>query len=396
MNFKHFCILAATMCAAYGCDGKKSLTVTVGNSLDFDRENETVEIPLSSIGGKLTGANLYVTESNGNEIPSQITSDSMLIFRASVPAGGEAVYRIYADDKTHSYDTVACGRVHPEREDDLAWENDLAGFRAYGPSIQRKGERLFGYDIFFKHPNLTPVLDTLYGAQCSHENWRKVDSLRRIDPQAAKDFENSFTYHRDHGLGMDCYAVGPTLGAGASAIVVDGKMAMPWCYDSVAVTDNGPIRFRAEMYFAPRAAGSDSAVTETRTIILDAGTMLNRCIVTYGGISADSITVATGFPRRDDYSALLDSNGMLAYGAPTQGDDNGRALLGIVAPAFDSVAEAEGHVLGYRTIPAGAPFEYRWGFAWDRGPVGDFDSWTKALDYSRRAAAAPLTVAVSE
>lgn len=45
------------------------------------------------------------------------------------------------------FDVIACGKYYPERLDDVAWENDLGGFRAYGPALQARGERGFGYDL---------------------------------------------------------------------------------------------------------------------------------------------------------------------------------------------------------------------------------------------------------
>lgn len=95
------------------------------------------------------------------------------------------------------------GRVYPERNDDLAWENGLVAFRAYGPATQRNGERAFGYDLFLKYPDKGPVLERLYAAQTSARNWAVVDSLRKTDPDRAREFERSFTYHVDHGYGMD-------------------------------------------------------------------------------------------------------------------------------------------------------------------------------------------------
>ncbi len=118
------------------------------------------------------------------------------------------------------------GRVYPERNDDLAWENDLVAFRAYGPTTQRNGERVFGYDLFLKYPDKGPVLERLYAAQTSARNWAVVDSLRKTDPDPdrAREFERSFTYHVDHGYGMDCFAVGPTLGCGTAK----QSMLEPW------------------------------------------------------------------------------------------------------------------------------------------------------------------------
>ncbi len=394
MNLKY--LMLGVLCAATACTSTPRVSVAVSNPLESVRQMEVVEIPLSELRAALDAPFYYVTDASGKEQLSQITSDSMFIFLATVPAGKTEVYRINPSDTMHVYAPVAVGRVHPERDDDLAWENDLCGFRAYGPAIQRKGERLYGYDIFFKHENRTPVLDTLYASQCSGENWRKVDSIRLTESDAAAQaFYDTFTYHLDHGLGYDCYAVGPTLGAGTAALYVNDSIAMPWCYSTVNVTDNGPIRFAADLEFAPVLLPDGSEVTERRRIILDAGSRLNRCIVTYDGLKADSMTVVTGFPRRDDFGAILDADGRLAYGDPTQGPDNGRALLGVARPeGFDSVAEKHGHVLGFTTLPAGEPYEYYWGFSWDRGPVADLEQWNSWLEDFNTRRRQPLEVTV--
>ena len=108
----------------------------------------------------------------------------------------------------------ACGRQYPERLDDMAWENDLVGFRAYGPALQARGERGFGYDLFTKRGTAAPVLEDMYAKELDADSWKQVNELRKTDPKAADELVRTFSYHIDHGYGMDCYAVGPTLGAG--------------------------------------------------------------------------------------------------------------------------------------------------------------------------------------
>lgn len=395
MNLKY--LMLGVLLAATSCVHTPRAYVTISNPLETARQWEVVEIPLAELRATLDAPYYYVTNESAKETLSQITSDSLFIFVADVPAGESITYRINPSDTKRVYDPITVGRVHPERDDDLAWENNVCGFRAYGPAIQRKGERLYGYDIFFKHENLDPVLDTLYASQCSGENWAKVDSIRRTESDAAAQaFYDTFTYHLDHGLGYDCYAVGPTLGAGTAALYVNDSIVMPWCYSRVNVTDNGPIRFAAELEFAPVTLPDGSEVTERRHIVLDAGSHLNRCTVTYDGVRADSMTIVTGFPRRDDFGAVLDADGRLAYGDPTQGSDNGRALLGVARPeGFDRVAEEHNHVLGYTTLPAGQPYEYYWGFAWDRGPVASLDEWNKYLEGFNARRRAPLKVTLT-
>ena len=69
----------------------------------------------------------------------------------------------------------------------------------------------------------------------------------RQTPKAADELVRTFSYHIDHGYGMDCYAVGPTLGAGVSALMVNDTIIYPWCYKTQEVLDNGPLRFTIEV-----------------------------------------------------------------------------------------------------------------------------------------------------
>lgn len=279
----------------------------------------------------------------------------------------------------HSSDTCVYGRVFPERNDDFAWENDLVAFRAYGPKTQKNGEKSFGYDIFTKYPGKGLVLEELYGNQCSSDNWAKVDSLKKIDRKLAKDFENSFTYHIDHGKGMDCYAVGPTLGCGVPAIIAGDSICYPWCYSSVEIICNGPDRFSFKLTFNPVEIGGDTIV-ETRTITLIKGSHLNYSEVSYNGISGP-VTVVTGFPRRgnpETISSLKD--GIVALADPTQGDDNGKILVGlrILNPA-DSVFEKDNHTLVSTTIHPGDKLRYLWGYAWNKTDIRALTEWVEYI-----------------
>lgn len=272
------------------------------------------------------------------------------------------------------------GRVYPERNDDLSWENDLVAFRVYGPQTQKNGERSFGYDLFLKYPEKGPVLELLYGNQCSPSNWAKVDSLRKIDRQLAKDFENSFTYHLDHGFGMDCYAVGSTLGCGVAAIALGDSIVYPWCYESVEILENGPDRFKAQLTFAPKKIGDDEAVVERRVITLDKGSHLNHCEVSYSGLTKQQ-TIVVGFPMRMDGTQYCDvPKGLLAITDPTQGSDNGKIYLGVVCEnPCEKAVIIDNHWLLTSTIAPGETFTYNWGFAWDRTDIPTYSQWIQYL-----------------
>lgn len=273
--------------------------------------------------------------------------------------------------------------------------NEQAGFRIYGPATQAKGEKAYGYDIFFKHPTPQLILPRLYAVETDPRTWQKADSLRKIDRKLSEEFINSISYHIDHGLGMDCYAVGPTLGDGCTALSTSEGLIYSWCYDKAEILDNGPLRFTVRLDFAPKAVGQDSCVVEHRLISLDSNSQLNRCIVWYDGMS-ETAQVVTGFPRRDNSPAIKDpDHGIIGYSDPTQGPDNGRAQLGAIIDDPDwGIVEYDDHILYSVLLDPGKPFGYYWGFSWDRAGIPDMDAWHQYLLRFRNQTTHPLKVKI--
>lgn len=381
----------AVLAAAVPASAAKSMPVRITNNSLADR-TQTIEIPVKAISDRLGSAVCYVLAPDGSEIPSQTTFDSLLVFKANVPAAAQACYKIVADKEPHTYPVVCTGRAYPERADDVAWENNLVGFRVYGPATQQRGEKAYGYDLFFKYPSEAPVVESLYAAHCSAANWARVDSLRKIDRRKAKEFENSISYHVDNGKGMDCYAVGATLGAGMAVPVVGDSLCFSWCYKKAKVLDSGPVRFTVRLTFAPRTIGNVKAV-ETRLISLDRDSHFNKCKVLYSALPAGA-SVACGFPLRDSSPAvMLADNGIIAYADPTQGPDNGKALLGVIFPdGFGRTAKASGHALGFTEVEPATPFTYYWGFAWNRTDITSLDKWVSHMLSARNEIKNPLTI----
>ncbi len=388
---KHWFIYSSLILLSTACASRNAVEVTVTNSSEIDRDGEVVQVPVNILGQRLGAEYFYVTDETGKELPSQITYDGFLIFPATVSAGDVAKYSIMPSDTLRSYHVITTGRVYPERADDLSWENDKAGFRAYGPATQKKGERGFGYDIFLKHDVGRPIIDEIIATHLDPANKAKVDSLKKIDPEKATEFSHSISYHWDNGLGMDCYAVGPTLGAGTAALVENDSIFYPWCWDNVEILDNGPLRFTADLTFTPATVGTDTAVIEHRLISIDAGTFLNNCKVSYEGLTKPYSIVA-GIPLRDEMAPMMDAEeGWIAYSDPLQREGNGRAQLGVLFPqGVDSVKVAHGHVLGYASFEPTDTLEYLFGFSWDKENIPDMEEWSKYL--SGVATSAPLTV----
>lgn len=382
MKIKLILAIATPLCLA-ACGSKDTVTVTVSNPTTEQLGTRSVEIPASEVLGKLKTPGFYVTDSEGNVIPSQLTYDNQILFTADVAAGEKKRYTIHPSDSIGAYTATVFGDFYPKRRDDIAYENELVGFRLYGPGTQKAGEKSFGYDLFLKHPTSELIVPSLYATQTSDENWARVDSLRKIDPAEADKYEKSFTYHLDHGKGMDCYAVGSTLGAGVAAILANDSIAYPWCYETAEILDNGPLRFTLALNFAPKAIGTAPAVTEHRLITLDSQSHLNSCKVWYEGLDGDK-TIVTGFPLRDDSEVIKDpEKGIIAYADPTQGPDNGKALVGVVLQSKpDSILVKENHALMSRTLSPTDTLNYSWGFAWDRTDIPSLNDWKQYLDKS--------------
>ena len=390
---------------------KETLTVTVSNPLPIERQGEMVEIPMDKVVKELglaDTAQVVVWDKDGVEVPYQITYDDKLIFPASVAAESSNTYTLQIGDP-ENVSVKACGRVYPERLDDIAWENDLIGCRAYGPTLQKRGERGFGYDLFTKRSTTEPVLEEMYAMQNSSENWTKVNELRKTDPKAANELVQTFTYHVDHGYGMDCYAVGPTLGAGVAALMVDDAIVYPWCYKDYEILDNGPLRFTLKLEFHPLKVKEDTTVVETRIITLDTGSHLNRTVVSYSSLQ-ESLPVVTGIVLHDTIGAVVTDakNGYMTYVDPTTGPGQGKIFMGAAFP--EDIIDAKvvlfpeeekrsrnnayGHALAVSEYEPNGEYVYYWGFAWDQADIQTPEAWNEYMKDFAQKVRTPLKVRV--
>lgn len=370
----------AAMVAGVSCTAAP-LSIEVANPADFDRTAEIVEVDASLLPAD---KDLRILGPDGTEVPYQRTADGKLIFPADVAAGATAVYTV-AEGTPAPVDTVATGAFYAERLDDLAWENDRAAYRAYGPALQADGQRAYGYDVWTKSV-AHPVVAKRYDGHLHH----------------------NISYHEDHGQGMDAYAVGPTLGGGTSAVLLPGdSLSMPWAFESYRIVDNGPLRFTVELTYAPRAIGADSAVRERRVITLDSGSYLNRTAVTYDGLSAGARAAAGVVVHRQNPDAYaIDSVARTAtYADLTERADagNGTIYLALVAPQAARMfylpmatpaGDALGHMVAEQPYDPAAPMVYYWGSGWSKAGIADRAAWDSITADAARRIAQPLTVTV--
>lgn len=401
-----------TVLFCFACNESKTLTVTVTNPLAMERSNEMVEVSMETVTNRLglaDTAQIVVLNADGQQVPYQITYDGKVIFPATVAANGITIYTIQTGTP-EAFDVKACGKCYPERMDDMAWENDLVAFRAYGPALQAKGERGFGYDLFTKRDTSEPILEAMYAKETDRETRAKLRELKKTDPEKADALLKEMSYHIDHGHGMDCYAVGPTLGAGVAALMVDDNIIYPWCYKNQEILDNGPLRFTVKLEFNPLTVKGDSTVVETRLITLDAGSHLNRTAVSYSNLK-ETLPIVTGIVLHEPDGAVVAdaANGYITYVDPTTGPDNGKIFMGAAVPTVVKDAKtvlfsekekkernnADGHVLAVSDYEPGSEYVYYWGFAWDRADIKTADAWNLYMADFAQKVRNPLTVKVN-
>lgn len=396
----------------FACNDSRTVTVTVTNPLAMERSNEMVEVSMETVTDRLglaDTAQIVVLNADGQQVPYQITYDGKVIFPVAIAAGGTATYTIQTGTP-EAFDVKACGRCYPERMDDMAWENDLVAFRAYGPALQTKGERGFGYDLFTKYNTTEPMLEAMYAKELDKETLAKIAELKKTDPKAAAELSRERSYHIDHGYGMDCYAVGPTLGAGVAALMVNDTIIYPWCYKNQEILDNGPLRFTVKLEFTPLTVKGDSTVVETRLITLDAGSHLNKTAVSYSNLKETLPIVAGIVLHEPDGAVVADAaNGYITYVDPTTGPDNGKIFMGAAVPAVVKDAKtvlfsekekkernnADGHVLAVSDYEPGSEYVYYWGFAWDKADIKTADAWNRYMADFAQKVRNPLTVKVN-
>lgn len=400
---------AAVIALMASCTQEKGVTVSVSNPLKIDRVEEIVEVSADDILGKLKldeTEEFVITGENNAEVPYQLTADNKIIFPVTVKSEATTSYNIIKGQPSH-INTLVYGRQYPERLDDIAWENDKAAYRAYGPALQQTGEKAYGYDVFTKSVSELVVEDR-YAMDLDPDTRAMIKQLREEGKKAEADsLANAISYHIDHGNGMDCYAVGPTLGGGTAALMSDSAIVYPYCYRNFEILDNGPLRFTVKLEYNPLTIDGDTTVVETRLIQLDKGSHLNRTTVSYTSLKKDypigvGLVLHEAFPDR--YS-MNQEGGYIAYSDPTTEpkSDNGIIYMGAVFPnalelakvqLFDKpVSGAIGHVLGINTYQPGDEFEYYWGSAWSKCGFDD-ERWNSYLEEYAMKVRNPLIVAV--
>lgn len=380
--------------------------VSVTNETN-DNRNNVIELDAKTVFNKLGicgGYQFVVRDADRTEVPYQITHDGKILLYVNVRPNTTVELNIMKGVPS-IYKFAAYGRVWPNREDDLAWENDRNGWRAYGPAIEKKGQHIYGFDAFNKNVPY-PMLETFYNSELT--SYGLQDRLRKAGRgNECSELHRTLTYHRDRGFGMDAYTVGATLGAGTPALMEGNQLVYPGCYKNVEILDNGPLRFTVKMTFAAKKMGVNDIVEETRVITLDKGTHLNKCEVSYAGLTeAHKVAAGIVVHKSDDKAyAMNKKEGYVAYADAMDHPEvmNGQVYIGCVFPTLKTVkylpleketAGGVGHVVGIGEYIPGQAYTYYFGSAWSKYDMPDFNLWQATLKKYAKDMKNPLKVSI--
>lgn len=350
---------------AVAAAGATVTTVTVENPLATERPVETIEIPWAA-------PNATVLEA-GIPIPSQLF-EGKLLFQSGFGPGQSKTFTV-TNAPAPAFPVRAYGRYVPERLDDYAWENDRIAFRIYGPALMEpkpRGEGLVssGIDVWIKRTrNL--ILDKWY---------------------------HSKTYHKDSGEGLDCFHVGTGRGCGGIGVLAGGALHVSRNWASQRTIATGPVRTVAEITYAPWDCGNGVTVAETRRIILDAGSNLNRfeSLFKIKGTTVVTMAVCLDVAKSHKHSGELAGGadkGFLANWEAEQAP-NGSTATAVLIPTANTGAGKD-DVHAFLTAPARSAETFVWyaGAGWSRsGDFSDAAAWTAYVGQFSARLKAPLKI----
>ena len=267
-----------------------------------------------------------------------------------------------------TFKTQTYGRLIPERMDDFAWENDKIAFRMYGPALQKTGEISSGIDVWVKR---TPEMII--------DKWYKLND-----------------YHKDHGEGLDCYKVGPTLGAGGIAPYSNGNLYYSNNWATYKVITSGNLRTVFELTYSPWQFNGHE-ISEVKRITLDAGSQLNQIEVTYYADGLDTIPVAIGIVKRNEKGMMVlnEKAGCMAYWEPASKKD-GTTGVAILLPENTGMSIVENHLLAFAKAQNEKPLTYYQGACWDKaGEIKNENEWNKYLQDFTMNLMNPLKISIN-
>ena len=251
-------------------------------------------------------------------------------------------------------------RAVPERADDFVFENNLIAGRFYGEALEGNPTSP-GIDIWVKLPGAL-VADVWY----------------------AEDQKAPGYYHHDHG-GKDCYKVAVSLGGGASAPFIDGKICYPATnYRSweMLLQEPGKVSFALEYPQWEAAEGVKVSLRKEVTLCEDS--YFADVVDYYSFEGTDSLTVAAGIKLHSGQNTVDCANETKdSYAIWEKASDqsvepeDGMIGVAVILPGADEIVVSEelDHALLVKTIAPGEALRYRFGSCWSKGNIKTSGDW---------------------
>ncbi|WP_299670405.1 DUF4861 family protein [uncultured Polaribacter sp.] len=294
------------------CDKKAKIlsTIEIKNTLNIDREFETVAIDISNFDIE----NYRISEENSEDkmVYQLVDNDSdgkkdVLLFQPKIAANATKKYSLSISDEKQDSATIHCySRFVPERTDDYAWENNRVAFRTYGPTAQKmvedgvKGGTLSsGMDAWLKRVDY-PIINKWYKEEISGES----------------------SYHKDTGEGLDNFHVGISRGVGGIAVKVDTSYYYSKNFTAYKTITNGPIRTSFILDYQSWDANGKQ-IEESKQISLDYGQNLSRFEINIKGTAA----IAAGLTLHKKDGNTTQNNGWISYWEPFDDSELGQGLV---------------------------------------------------------------------
>ena len=271
---------------------------------------------------------------------------------------------VLAGCKQQPAEPQVMARTVPERSDDFVFENNLVAGRFYGQALEGNPTSP-GIDIWVKKPGRL-VADAWYA-------------------EAVKDPEY---YHHDHD-GKDCYKVAVSLGGGASAPLIEGKLAMPATnYRSWEILEQKPGKVVFVLHYPEWEAAEGVSVSLDKKVTVTADSYFCRVDDTYKFSGAESLCIAAGMLRHGAQETIAeemqgDDRYAIWEHASDQSVEPEEGMLGVavVMPGAQQVFTDKelDHSLCTRIVRSGEPLTYYFGSCWSRGDIPTAEAWFETV-----------------
>jgi hypothetical protein len=368
-NKARLAFVAVALLAANSLRGQQ---IIVTSERNHPRLLEVLELPLSEVRKHVDNIDKKIAENavTHERLTTQILvnaedpSRDLLLIAIQLPANAKLTIDFVDKEAAKPQDPQVFGREAPERKDDFAWENKYVAYRVYGPALEATGEITSGIDVWSKRvPNFV------------------INSFYKHDAEGARTHNPALSYHKDDGVGLDSYLVGPTRGCGGTAVISGDK---PWVsknYTHLKQISDGPVRFEFELTYAPWNANG-TQVTETKRITLDAGSHLNKIDSTFTFTGASTIDAAAGLAIHPgaDFAALADGHILSVWDTP-QDPTAGRIATGIIEAPDQQATVRQLDDQGFLVfqVNSGQPFTYYAGSGWSKADMPTQSTWNAYL-----------------